>query len=452
MKQRYPLFKKLSIRVFITIWLSMGLMIALTLLLPRLDQRRALPISEKEVVLYTTKVNRMLFSIPSDHYVDHADNADIIVIPDEISERYNTLHNLDDEEIMHFIVTTLPSKKVYQQEINEHELIGPFRFTKDPNAYYLSTPSLPQSFYLSRIYDSPFLLLLLMLLISIPFAGILSWSLTIPMKNLRRATERVRKGDWTVDKYLEARGPIEYRYLAKSFNDTIEALSNARQEKNRLFANLSHELRTPLTRIHLANSLIRIKGKEVVANEVQRINDNLQLVEDRIQAMLSLSKQTILNDDLVEILDLKELLTPLLDDAAFEAQEKDKTLRFNPVPAVMIEVNAELFCSGLENIVRNAIHYAKSQINVTVEIRDEQFYINVHDNGPGVLEKDLPQIFEPFYRGDRPEGMQDYGGSGLGLAIVSQMVSSHKGSVKAENDNGLSITITIPLSQDKLFI
>src|SRR5699024_1146655 len=145
--------------------------------------------------------------------------------------------------------------------------------------------------------------------------------------------------------------------------------------------------------------------------------------------------------------DLSELLTTLLDDAAFEAVEKDKELIFESIPNTDIEVNAELFHSGLENIIRNAIHYAKSKIEVSTQIINHQLFINVHDDGPGVLEKDLPQIFEPFYRGDRPEGFQDYGGSGLGLAIVSQMVQSHKGTVKAENDNGLSITLQIPLKQ-----
>ena len=447
MKKRLSLFNRLSVRVFITIWISMALMISLTLFIPRFDQRRVLPTPEKEQVFYAAKVSHMLFSIPSDRYLDYIDDARLLVVPDDISERYNAIHQLSNEENINFIISTLATDKMYQQEIDGREIVGPIRFNQDPNAYYLSVKALPQAYYLNRLYDAPILIFILMLLISLPFAGILSWSLSLPMKHLRKATERVSKGDWSVDKYLETRGPIEYRYLAKSLNHMIDTLNAARNEKNRLFANLSHELRTPLTRIHLANSLIRIKNIEEITNEVKRINDNLLLVEDRIQAMLALSKQTILNQDLVETFDLSELLTPLLDDAAFEAVEKDKELIFESIPNTDIEVNAELFHSGLENIIRNAIHYAKSKIEVSTQIINHQLFINVHDDGPGVLEKDLPQIFEPFYRGDRPEGFQDYGGSGLGLAIVSQMVQSHKGTVKAENDNGLSITLQIPLKQ-----
>lgn len=447
MKKRIQLFNRLSVRVFITIWISMALMISLTLLIPRFDQRRILPTPEKERVFYTTKVSNMLFSMPTNRYLDYKDDTELIVIPDDISERYNAIHQLSDEAIINFIVSTLPSDKVYQQELDNREIIGPVRFNLDPSAYYLSVKALPQSYYLNRFYDAPTLIFILMLLISLPFAGVLSWSLSIPMKNLRKATERISKGDWSTDKYLESRGPIEYRYLARSLNHMIDSLNAARNEKNRLFANLSHELRTPLTRIQLANSLIRIKNISEVENEVKRINDNLLLVEDRIQAMLALSKQTMLNQDLVETFELSDLLSPLLSDAAFEAIENNKELIFDTIPNVTIEVNAELFHSGLENIIRNAIHYAKSKIVVTTEIINQRLSINVHDDGPGVLEKDLPQIFEPFYRGDRPEGFQDYGGSGLGLAIVSQMVQSHRGTVNAKNDNGLSITIEIPLTQ-----
>lgn len=180
---------------------------------------------------------------------------------------------------------------------------------------------------------------------------------------------RVGKGDWTIDKHIEMQGPAEYRVLAKRFNKMIETLTQAREEKNRLFANLSHELRTPLTRIQLSNSLIRIQNIDSVADEVKRINDNLILVEERIQSMLSLSKKIILSDEAMEIITLSDFLIPLLDDAAFEAGEFDKKLNFNDIPDVSIEANLELVMSGLENIIRNAIYYATHEINVTMSVK-----------------------------------------------------------------------------------
>ncbi|WP_192874943.1 ATP-binding protein [Ignatzschineria cameli] len=423
----------------------MILMISLTIYLPQFDQRRILPTPQGEYTFYGSKIIHMLHSAPSNRFLDYVDDSHLIVIPEDTAERYNVLRRIDNEQMIRFIVSTLPSKKVYQQEIKDYEIIGPFNFTNDPNVYYLVTNALPQSYYLSRVYDAPLLLFILMLVISFPFAAVLSWSLMIPMKNLVQAVIRVSRGDWREDRYLEMQGPTEYRQLAKHFNQMIATLKKAQDERTRLFANLSHEMRTPITRIQLANSLIRLKNIAEIDDEVQRINDNIRLLEDRIQSLLSLSKQMILNPEQFEAIPLRDLLWPLLEDASFEAKEKGKRLKFNEIPDIMITANLELISSGIENIVRNAIHYAHTKIDVTVSATERFFIINVHDDGPGVLEKDLPQIFEPFYRGERPADFNDYGGSGLGLAIVTRLVESHHGKVKAVNDHGLSITITLPI-------
>ncbi len=423
----------------------MILMISLTIYLPQFDQRRILPTPQNEYTFYTSKIIHMLHSTPSNRFLDYIDDSRLIIIPEDTSERYNAFHHIDNEQMVRFIASTLPSKKVYQQEIKDYEIIGPFSFKNDPNAYYLITNALPQSYYLSRVYDAPLLLFILMLVISFPFAAVLSWSLMIPMKNLVQAVIRVSKGDWREDRYLEMQGPTEYRQLAKHFNQMITTLKRAQDERTRLFANLSHEMRTPITRIQLANSLIRLKNISEIDEEVQRINDNIRLLEDRIQSLLSLSKQMILNPEQFKEISLLDLLWPLLEDASFEAKERGKQLNFNEIPDIKITANLELISSGIENIVRNAIHYAKSKIEVTMSSTERYFIINVHDDGPGILEKDLPQIFEPFYRGERPTDFEDYGGSGLGLAIVTRLVESHRGKVEAINDHGLSITITLPI-------
>lgn len=423
----------------------MVLMISLTIYLPQVDQRRLLPTPKKEYTFYAARIIHMLHSYPSNRFLNYADDSRLIIIPKDTAERYNALHRIDNEGMIRFIVSTLSSTTVYQQEIANFEIVGPFYFPNDPNAYYLLIDAFPQSYYLSRIYDAPLLLFTLMLIISFPFAALLSWSLTIPMKKLIQAVIRVGKGDWREDRYLEMQGPTEYRQLAKQFNQMVNTLNQAQNERTRLFANLSHEMRTPITRIQLANSLIRLKNIPEIDEEVERINVNLRLLEDRIQSLLSLSKQMIINPDQFQEISLQDFLWPLLEDAAFEAEERRKTLTFNKIPDLIITANMELISSGIENIIRNAIHYAKSKIEVSMSSTERYFTINVHDDGPGVLEKDLPQIFEPFYRGERPTDFEDYGGSGLGLAIVSRLVESHHGKVEAINDNGLSITITLPI-------
>ena len=78
MIQGYQIFNKLSVRVFITMWLSIAVMISLTVLLPRFDQRRILPTPEKERLYYASKITYMLFNNPTDHYQDNLDDAKLI--------------------------------------------------------------------------------------------------------------------------------------------------------------------------------------------------------------------------------------------------------------------------------------------------------------------------------------------------------------------------------------
>lgn len=443
MKHPFLLFDRLSVRVFITIWLSMAVMIGLTVLISRFDQRRILDVPDKEQVYYATQIVKRLLNTSGPH--EAPQDSYLIVVPNEIDARYSALHTLNNDRLINFIINTLSTNHVYQQAVGRDLIVGPFRIRGDDNFYYYVTHAPPQSYYLSRLYDAPLMLIFLMTLISLPFVVFLTISLSRPMESLRHAAIRVARGNWTEDKSLE-KGPIEQRTLARTFNQMVNALTEAENEKNRLFANLSHELRTPLTRIRLANSLMRVRNVPDPEN-TQRIDDNLILLEDRIQAMLSLSKQMILNRDLLEPFELRELLLPLLDDAVFEAQENHKILTYNEIPEITIEINAELFHSGLENILRNAIYYAQNKIEVTLTLQRKWLKINIRDDGPGVSEKDLKELFKAFFRGERPEGMVDYGGSGLGLAIANQMVKSHNGTIYAENDGGLSITITIPLEQ-----
>ena len=455
-RSRFLLSDRLSTRVFCTIWLSMAIMIWLTVLIPRFDQRRILPLSTEEEEIYQERfVNRLVAEeilanqkgFRRGHDRKSRGGRQLITIPNNVEGRYSAIHSLRNDGFTNFIINTINGKRASQQSVGKELIVGPFHVSATPDYhYYIVSHAPPQAYYLSRLFDAPLLLIMLMTIISVPFVIMLTWSLSKPMEYFKKAAERVAEGDWSVDKRLE-QGPIEYRTVGRSFNRMVEALTSAENEKNRLFANLSHELRTPLTRIRLTNSLIRRKASDDILPEVKRIEDNLILIEDRIQSMLSLSRELIINRERFDDVSLVELLTPLLEDAKFEAKENHIKLGYNRIPNLKLALNSELFTSGLENILRNAVYYASSEIKVNIYERGKKLILNIHDDGPGVKAADLDHLFEAFYRGERPDGMKDYGGSGLGLSIAKQMALSHKGEISAENDNGLSITLTFPLAE-----
>lgn len=480
-----PLFNRLGVRVFLSIWVSMALLVGFTTIIPHLDQRRILSIPKEEERIYQENLlERLLIgqkmAAARGAYSErgreerkgerkgerrHHDRY-LIIIPHSLEERYRAIHHIKEDLFIGFIINTIDLPNAHQQSTGKEVIMGPFHHpSMEGNHLYIVAPAPPQSYYLARLFDAPLLLAGLITLIGLPIAAQLAHSLTRPVIRLQQAAERVALGDWEQDATLE-QGPVEYRCLGRSFNHMVAALTRAEEEKNRLFANLSHELRTPLTRIKLTNSLLRRKLEKgaypiPTQSETERIEENINLIEDRIQAMLSLSKQIILSRDRLAPYAFRAIIFPLLEETRFEAGEHGKALDYTTMPNVTLSLNLELFCSGLENILRNAIYYAHHQITLEAHIRPQpqqesgerkrELAIIITDDGPGVPEEILPRLFEAFYRGERPEGMTDYGGSGLGLAIAKQMADAHRGTITAENcgvvgsNHGLKITITLPI-------
>jgi two-component system sensor histidine kinase CpxA len=115
-----------------------------------------------------------------------------------------------------------------------------------------------------------------------------------------------------------------------------------------------------------------------------------------------------------------------------------------------LEVNGdpELLRSALENVIRNAVRYAPAGSKVVIDARraeGQRIEVVVQDHGPGVPEKDLELIFEPFYRVDAARN-RAVGGDGLGLAIAARAIAIHGGTIQARNldSGGLAVHLSLP--------
>jgi signal transduction histidine kinase len=100
----------------------------------------------------------------------------------------------------------------------------------------------------------------------------------------------------------------------------------------------------------------------------------------------------------------------------------------------------------LDNILENSKKYAETdKLEITINIFEEHAYVvlEISDNGCGVSEDKIPHIFEQFFRGDESRNIKE--GNGLGLYIVKYLVAAMGGSVDAENSNGLTIRIRLPI-------
>ena len=113
------------------------------------------------------------------------------------------------------------------------------------------------------------------------------------------------------------------------------------------------------------------------------------------------------------------------------------------MPKALLDVDVKRFNQVLENIINNSNKYAKdSKIEVRGEINKDNYVIKIKDFGEGIKDKDLPFIFNKFYRGENALEKQ---GSGLGLFIVKYIMNQLKGDVEVYNNNGLEVKLILPL-------
>jgi two-component system sensor histidine kinase CpxA len=149
-----------------------------------------------------------------------------------------------------------------------------------------------------------------------------------------------------------------------------------------------------------------------------------------------------------ERVDLAALLEQLVEDAAFEAEQRGCSVELGARDACSLDGNEELLRRAIENVVRNAVRFTEpgTAVRVDLERSGGTAEVRVRDRGPGVPEGALGDIWRPFYRVDdhRARGA---GGTGIGLAITQRAVRIHGGEVEARNADGggLEVALRLPV-------
>ncbi len=242
------------------------------------------------------------------------------------------------------------------------------------------------------------------------------------------------------------------REIAERLNARLDALSTAEKEQQQFIADVSHELRTPLTvlrgslevtleeerppeeyREALGNALLEVR-------HLARLSQNLLFLVRGESGRITLS---FANMDLTRLLgDLARELVPAASDRGLtvSAELPDK-----PVTAF---VDADRLQQVFHNLFENAMRYTPSggSIRVGLAASPGEARMEVSDTGIGIPERDLPFVFERFFRSDRARRAYS-GGSGLGLSIARWIVEAHKGkiAVRSAPGRGSTFTVTLPL-------
>ncbi len=223
--------------------------------------------------------------------------------------------------------------------------------------------------------------------------------------------------------------------------------------KRDFVANVSHELRTPLASIKgYAETLLdgALDDKKTLKNFLTIIdrhaNRMTALIEDLLTLSMLESHQIPMS---FESLDIKGLINSVTQ--GFEKQAKDKDIKLimdigKEIPK--ITADKDRLEQVIVNLVDNAIKYTNNgTVRIFARKTDNMLQIDVEDTGIGIPEKDIPRIFERFYRVDKGRS-REMGGTGLGLAIVKHIIQGHNGKiwVRSEVGKGSAFSFDLPLS------
>jgi signal transduction histidine kinase len=266
-------------------------------------------------------------------------------------------------------------------------------------------------------------------------AIVLAGYLVRPLRQLTSGVEAIASGD--LSHRVDVSGPAEIEELATAFNRMAESLERSETLRRRMVSDVAHELRNPI-------AALRAQA-EAVAEGVMPLDDvrMRSMVEDLEQLSRLVHELQELAVAEAGALRYEMSRTDLCGIAAREV-ERARVLAHEGVTVEMacagreVPVRADEFriAQAVRNLLGNALrHTAKGRVVVSVERIDGWARLTVSDTGSGIPEKDVPYIFERFYRADEARSAAT-GGAGLGLAIVKRIVEDHGGQVFASSVEG----------------
>lgn len=279
--------------------------------------------------------------------------------------------------------------------------------------------------------------------------GYTYFAIVRPFEKMEKFAEEIGRGNFDIKVDYEKNnlfGAFTWafdhmrREIIKARSCEREAIDNNKT----VIATLSHDIKTPIASIRAyaegleAGLDYNVERRNKYINVIIRKCDEVtKLTNDLFLHSLSDLEMLKINTEEVEISELiKNSLKELIE-------EEKKVSIIGNMPKALLDVDVKRFNQVLENIINNSNKYAKgSKIEVRGEINKDNYVIKIKDFGEGIKDKDLPFIFNKFYRGENALEKQ---GSGLGLFIVKYIMNQLNGDVEVYNNNGLEVNLILPL-------
>ena len=307
--------------------------------------------------------------------------------------------------------------------------------------YFVSVVQIPDS---SVFWNYTRKLYLAILIASVFLSSFLVWgiarTISVPIRHFCLQIQKIN-GE-TDAQIQDSYSLTELEALKRSYNQMEETIRRSEEEKRQFFQNASHDLKTPLASITgYSQGIVSnvIKDHQKAAGII--LSESLRMT-DLVESILSLSKMDSHTFDLHPTdLEVIEFLDECVD--IMSTIRRDCVIHLEAKRPLTIHTDPELLKRVIQNILSNCLRYADHEILIRMSTDGTSLILLIQDDGPGFLEKDLPHIFERFYKGDG-------GKNGIGLSIVWTGIHYLGGSITAGNravpEHGAYYQLLLPLS------
>lgn len=326
------------------------------------------------------------------------------------------------------------------------------------NGFYINIPDDKMDLFLDKFSDQIYknklslnkkgwMLTGLVSLLSGILAYYVSGKSLEPLKELSENIEQIQIKNLS-DSKLEEVNIKEFERLVSSFNDMLERLSASFKNQRKFTANAAHELKTPLAIIQSQidlyeedNSSLSPESKEFL----YMLKSQISKLNTIIASLLDLSElESIKRQNKIE---LSSLIDEIIDDL-YPLLDKNKIKISNKIDKDLYILGSDTLIYRLfYNLIENAIKYNKENGKIEIWSESENSFIDifVKDDGIGMDQEDLKNIFNPFYRSNNKKSLVD--GSGLGLALVDGIAKVHKAEISVSSEINFGSTFKIKFNK-----
>lgn len=281
-------------------------------------------------------------------------------------------------------------------------------------------------------------------------SSIISDRLTKPIKMLNEATKQFSEGNFesraaavTNDEVGEL--SATFNSMANSIKDMINKLRYEKEKQKYFYDNFTHEIRTPLTTILGYTDLLwKTNDEEVRDKSLFYITSEGKRMLKMMERLLELSNLKNYSFELNKTdSNLKKLIEDACDSMHYKMKRYNTSCRLN-LEDIVWKVDPDFFKQVIINLIDNSIKYSKSPV-IDISLKKQKVIkLEITDYGCGIDQKDLENVFDPYYKADQSRNSHN-DGWGLGLSIVKEIVDKHGGSIEISSVPGKGTKITITL-------